>query len=162
MPAKRLQRLTTCYLAALYGVVGLTGGSLHYLATDWSGFWSRSDSVATVVFYHVHAPDHHGHFHRHTVDAHHHHHAAAKIAADHRKREPKGPTAKSSDGEAHKPHDCALLSLVSTLKLLDAGGRSSPIFLDSICAPTYQAGLLFVPDVVLNSPARGPPCDYLA
>ena len=78
------------------------------------------------------------------------------------REQPKGPTAKSSDGQPHQPHDCALLSLVSTLKLLDAGGCSSLVVLDSICTPTYQAGLLFVPDVVLNSPARGPPCGYFA
>ena len=160
MPAKRLQRLTTYYLAVLYGVVGLAGGSLHYLATDWEGFWSGSDSVETVVYYHVHAPDHHGHFHRHTI--HDHHHSHAKIAADRAKGQSKGPAAKSSDGSTHKPHDCALLSLVSTLKLLHAGGCSSPIFLDSVVTPTYQAGLLFVPDVVLNSPARGPPCALFA
>jgi hypothetical protein len=161
MPAKRLQRLATLYLAALYGAVGLTGGSLHYLATDWDGFWFRSDSVETVVYFHVHAPDHHGHFHRHAVDAHHHHHAHAKIAADRGAKQPKGPTAESSDGQTHQQHACPLLSLVSTLKLLDAGECSSPIVLDSIGTPTYQPGLLYVPDVVLNSPARGPPSDYL-
>jgi hypothetical protein len=160
MPAKRLQRLTTYYLAALYGVVGLTGGSLHYLATDWSGFWSRPDAVETVVYFHVHAPDHHGHFHRHTINEH--HHAHATIAADRGEVQSKGPTAESSDSQAHKPHDCALLSLVSTLKLLDAGDCSSPIVLDSIVTVAYQPGLLFVPDVVFDSPARGPPCNYFA
>ena len=159
MPAKRLHRLATYYLATLYGVVGLAGGSLHYLATDSAGFWSNADAVETVVYFHVHAPDHHGHFHRHTV---HTHHAATKIAADREASPSKHPTATTSDGPSHRQHACPLLSLVSTLKLLHAGDCTSTIFLDSIVTATYQAGFLFAPDVVFDSPARGPPCAFLA
>lgn len=162
MPAKRLKRLTTVYLATLYGVVGLTGGSLHYLASNWIDSWSSSDAVETVVYYHVHAPDNHGHFHRHTVDAHHHHHSHKELVAERNAVQSKEPTAKSSDDQTHKPHACPLLSLVAKLKLLDAGDGSSPIVLDSIGTFTCEAGLLHVPDVVLNSPARGPPCAFSA
>lgn len=162
MPAKRLKRLTTVYLAILYGVIGLTGGSLHYLATDWSGFWSGSDAAETVVYYHVHAPDNHGHFHRHTVDAHHHHHSHTKLAADRKAVPSKEPAAKSTDGQAHQAHACPLLSLVSTLKLLHVGDCSSPILPDAIVTRSHQAGLAFVPQLVFNLPARGPPCAFFA
>src|SRR3954453_8627585 len=80
MPVTGLHRLTTICLAALYGVVGLTGASLYYLTADATGELSNSPSDETVVYYHTHGPGQEGHFHRHpshrhlsgtTTDVHH-------------------------------------------------------------------------------------------
>ena len=49
MSAKRLQRLATIFLAALYGVAGVTGESLHYLATDIGSLWANQ-RVTTPKF----------------------------------------------------------------------------------------------------------------
>ena len=160
MPAtKRLQRLTTFYLAALYGVVGLTGGSLHYLVTDWASFWSSSDSVETVVYFHVHAPDHQGHFHRHTVHVH--HHGDAKVASNRDASQSKGPTAKSPDSTTHQQHACPLLRIVSTLKVLPIGGTAH-VSLNVVSTFTIEAELLFTPEFLRDTYARGPPSDNLA
>ena len=72
MSATRLHTLTTIYLAALYGVVGLTGESLHILATDWKAIWSTTSSTETEGYYHAHFPDNHVHFHRHANHGHSH------------------------------------------------------------------------------------------
>jgi hypothetical protein len=155
MSTTRLHRLTTIYLAALYGVVGLTGESLHYLASDPLSLWSSSPPEAdTVVYYHIHAPDFHGHFHRHTRNEHHTHvHVDATHDAPH-----------AHDGIAiapqqlnHEPHACPLLTLVSTIKLGHFGVCATHVVLDPLVTKTFERSDSFALQVVRSSYARGPP-----
>ena len=159
MSAPRLRSLTAIYLAVLYGVVGLTGESLHYLVADVNRLWSNSENDETDGYYHVHGPDYHGHFHRH---ARHSHHARDTIAAAHKNgRSNTGPSV-SVQGPTHQPHACPILSLVTTLKLLQAFGCTPSITLDSIITRSNEPRLMLVRGVVLNSYARGPPERSLA
>ncbi len=160
MPGTWLHRLTTIYLAALYGVVGLSGDSLHYLATNFTSFWSESasDSVETVVYYHVHGPDYHGHFHRHTIHVHH----SATAAVDRAAGQSKHQIAVTCEQSAHQPHSCPLLRLVSTLKLVQAAGLAASHLLDSLVTSLWQADDLIASEVVLESYVRGPPAVFFA
>jgi hypothetical protein len=151
----RLHSLTTIYLAVLYGVVGLTGESLHYLATDPMSLWSSSPPAAdTVVYYHIHAPDFHGHFHRHTKNEHHTH---VPIDATHDASHAHDSIAIAPHQSIHEPHVCPLLTLVSTLKLGHFGGCATPVVLDPLVTGTCERGDFFAPQVEFSSYARGPP-----
>jgi hypothetical protein len=159
MPSNRLQRLTAIYLVVLYGVVGLTGGSLHYLVADLTDAWSTSDSVEVVTYYHVHAPDYHGHFHRHSNHV---HHASAEIARNKPAHRSQRSAAATPERPIHQPHACPLLSLVSALKLVYASGCTPPIFLDLVGTQPLHADSLVATEVVADSLARGPPCALFA
>src|SRR4051794_28255052 len=152
MPVTRLHRLTTICLAALYGVVGITGSSLYYLTTDATGDSSRSPSDETVVYFHTHGPGQEGHFHRHTV----HRHLSAKTDI-HKPRQGKYAVSITLEGTTHQPHSCAILTLVSTLKLGHAAFCANLIILDSLVTPTWESGTLSAVNVVRCSYARGPP-----
>ena len=156
MPGTRLHRLTTIYLAAVYGVVGLTGESLHYLTTDVTGFWSNSpsDEVETVVYYHVHGPDYQGHFHRYTY---HRHLSGATTDVHDKARQGIYDAAIALEGTTHQPHTCPILTLVSTLKLGHAGCCTNSIILDSLVTPTWESGVISAFEVARYSFARGPP-----
>jgi hypothetical protein len=158
MPGTWLHRLTTVYLAALYGVVGLTGDSLHYLATNLTEIWTESDPVETVVYYHVHGPDFYGHFHKHTAHVHH----APATNAHRPARQSKPYIAVTSEQSTHQPHACPLLRLVSTLKLVQACALAPSHLRDSIVTNSCQSDAFFAPQVVLDSYARGPPRVFFA
>src|SRR3954447_10224744 len=100
-----LHRLTTICLAALYGVVGLTGSSLYYLTSEVTGDLSNSPSDETVVYYHTHGPGQEGHFHRHTS---HRHLAGATTDIRHKARQGKYDATIASEGTTHQPHSCAI------------------------------------------------------
>ena len=155
MPGTRLHRLTTIYLAALYGVIGLTGGSLHYLSSNVTGFWSKSSSVESVVFYHVHGPDFQGHFHRFVMPR---HDSLATAEARQKVRHAKYDTALA----LHQPHACPILTLVSTLKLGQGGCFATPILLDSLVTRTWQSDVICAFDVARYSYVRGPPRVFFA
>lgn len=156
MLGTRPHRLATIYLALLYGVVGLTGESLQYLSTDVSGFWSTSASDAdeVVVYYHVHAPDFQGHFHRHIV--HRHHSGTTKVVRD-KARQGEHDAAIESEGTAHQLHACPILAVVSTLKLGHAGCCTNSIILESLITPSWESGVTSALKVARYSYVRGPP-----
>ena len=159
MSTTRLRSLTAISFAVIYGLVGLTGSSLHYLATDGMWWWSSSPSVVTVVYYHVHGPDYHGHFHRHTHDGHHSH--DANVAASEHDRATDHAAIRMPH-DPHRAHACPILSLVSTLKLGHASGGTPALVLDTIVAPAFACDVSHAFEVALYWSARGPPSDSLA
>jgi hypothetical protein len=158
MPVTRLHRLTTICLAALYGVVGLTGASFYYLTTDATGDSSNSPTDETVVYFHTHGPGQEGHFHRHIV----HRHLSGATTDVHKARQGKFEPTIASEGTTHQPHSCAILTLVSTLKLGYAAFCTNSIILDSLVTPTWESGTISAFDVVRYSYARGPPSGSFA
>jgi hypothetical protein len=161
MPVTGLQRLTTICLAALYGVVGLTGSSLYYLAMDVTGAGDSSNSPSdeTVVYYHTHGPGQEGHFHRHTS---HRHLSGTTTDVHHNPRPGKNEPTITLEGTPHQPHSCAILTLVSTLKLSHAAVCNNAIFLDSLVTPIWESGTISAVEVVRCSYARGPPSGSFA
>jgi hypothetical protein len=164
MPRTWLHRLVAICLGALYGAVGFTGGSIHYLATDAWGIWSHLRQADSGGYYHVHAPDFHGHYHRHVHHGSHSHdghpHTAVAIRND---------ACRSTQGGIHKPsadshesHSCPLLSLVSTLKLSHAHGCIATIILESIVAPSGEACFIPTFERALAQCPRGPPVGHFA
>jgi hypothetical protein len=152
MSATRLHKVSAVYLAVMYGVVGFTGESLHYLVTDPLGIWAGCSSVRPAGFYHVHAPDHHWHFHRHSHRGHHHH--EEKIAGAEQETD---ETAVTAQRVAHEPHGCPLLALVSLLKLGHGEGATRHIFLQPLAACSIERfafGRFVVASTLF---ARGPP-----
>jgi hypothetical protein len=154
-----LHRLTTICLAALYGVVGLTGASLYYLTADATGELSNSPSDETVVYYHTHGPGQEGHFHRHTS---HRHLSGTTTAVHHNPGHRKNEAGITLEGMTHQPHSCAILTLVSTLKLGHAAVCNNAIFLDLLVTRTWESGITSAFDVVRYSYARGPPSGSFA
>lgn len=159
MSVTGLHRLTTICLAALYGVVGLTGSSLYYLTADATGELSNSPTDDTVVYYHTHGPGQEGHFHRHTS---HRYLSGTTTDVQHNHRHGKNEAAITLEGTTHHPHSCALLTLVSTLKLSHAAVSNNAIFLDSLVTPTWERGIISAMDVVRCSYPRGPPSGSFA
>jgi hypothetical protein len=158
MPAKRLQRLTAVCFAVLYGVVGVTGASLHYLLTDPTLLWSSS-ADGSVGYYHTHGPDYHGHFHRH---AHHGHHSHDAHVAQRSAGQSPDETSLSSEESSHQPHACPLLTLVSTLNLTQAGGCAVLIVHNTPVARTFECDVIRVVNVAHKSFPRGPPSRVIA
>lgn len=157
MSATQLYRLTTIHLAVLYGVVGLTGESLHYLSTNPSALWSRTSSSQVVVYYHVHGPDYQGHFHRHVHHGDHSHSATH----EHASREKDG-VAITVPQLNHQPHACPLLTLVAKLKLGHADGAAACLALDELITPTCGHEGLATLEVSFSFDARGPPRPFVA
>src|SRR5262245_14739737 len=116
MLAIGVHKLATIYLVALYGAIGISGVSLHYLASNTAEYWAIPPSVddETVVYYHVHGPDYHGHFHRHTIHRHH----SVRQTSD---RQKCPYAAIESERTAHRPHACPILTIASKLKLGHSG-----------------------------------------
>jgi hypothetical protein len=160
MSATRLHKLTAVFFAVLYGVVGFTGETLHYLATDPALLWSASQSADSGVYYHTHGPDYHGHFHRHTHDGHHHSHAAS-VAERRAAHSPDGISLTSAES-GHRPHACPLLTLVSTLKLSQAGFAPAAMILDALIAPSHQSDDARSHVVAIEAYPRGPPAHSCA
>jgi hypothetical protein len=158
MSATRLHSLTAVFLAALYGVVGFTGESLHYLVTSPTTFWSNSRSSETV-YYHVHAPDYHGHFHRH---AHHGGHSHAAIDVTHDSRQARQGVAITSSDWDHEPHACPILTIVASIKLGHAACCPAPIILDSAGTPSCERALFPAFEIASSLFARGPPSGTFA
>jgi hypothetical protein len=159
MPATRLQRLARVTLAGILGVVGVAGGSTHVLINDASEPATAADAVQTVVYFHVHGPDYHGHFHRHVRHVQRGHLASAGYRAAHKS---KGGPAFDTDWTNHKPHGCPALCLTAKLKLFHGDGSTPAILKDSLVTGSRQPGVLIVPEVVLDFHARGPPSASLA
>jgi hypothetical protein len=155
----RLRSLTTLYLATVYGLVGLTGESLHYLAMGPVSTWSRS-SAATIVYYHTHGPDFHGHFHRHTHHGHHSHVPSDDLT--HQDRAAQRSPAVAPEQSIHEPHACPLLTLVSTLKLGHAGPAARHFGAGLIITKTSERGVFHLHLAPLDSLARGPPTGFAA
>jgi hypothetical protein len=165
MSANRLRTVTALALAALYGAVGITGESIHYLATDAWGVWANLRKVDAGGYYHVHAPDFHGHFHRHSHDGHHSHggHSHDHAVASHsHESESLEAAFREAGAETHHEHACPMLSLVSTLKLSHSSGCIATIILDAINAPVAELNrrVAFEPLRILC--ARGPPAGIFA
>jgi hypothetical protein len=152
MSATRLHKLTAVTFAVLYGVVGVTGEGLHYLLTDPALLWSGSQSAESVVYYHTHGPDYHGHFHRHTHDGHHRH-----VAHDDDGGRPTDEIAITDERLSHEPHACPALVLVSTLKLAHGGCCLAEIILDSFVSATFHSSALRACEVARSFYPRGPP-----
>jgi hypothetical protein len=143
--------LASICFAVLYGVVGFTGESLHYLSSELIERPSDSQSDEVVVYYHVHAPDFHGHFHKHRVHRH------TGIAAAGTDAKSKTRTSITVEGPKHQQHACPALTLISTLKLLLVGGCTPPIILDSLVTPSTDASIALALKPLLEFQARGPP-----
>src|SRR5262245_32648044 len=155
MSARRLHNLTAVCLAVLYGTVGLTGDSIHYLAAyGWRGIVARSHDD-TTVYYHVHGPDFHGHYHRH-VHRHHQQAIARTTNSDKVGKSLLGVVFKTSKSR-HKPHACPALALVSVLKLIHASHRCPRINFDSVVSPVREVTHIAAFEVTLPLYARGPP-----
>lgn len=164
MPRTWLHSLTAVGLAALYGAVGFTGGSIHYLATDAWGIWTRLGQADSDVYYHVHAPDFHGHFHRH---AHHRSHSQnagirAALAVRHGASQSTHGGIDKPSPDSHESHACPLLSLVSTLKVSHSHTCIATIILDSIVAPSGEASFIATFERTLTLCPRGPPVGHFA
>jgi hypothetical protein len=151
MSAPLLHRLSAICLAALYGVVGLTGESLHYLVSDPTVLWSSWGAGDTVVFYHRHGPGDHGHFHRHT-----------STTSERPTGTPNTTAAISSQQSIHQSHECPILTVVSTLKLGHASSCATPIILDAFVRPSCEGGVFAAFEVRLSLSARGPPSGSIA
>ncbi len=111
MSGRRLHSLTAVLLAVLYGAVGFTGDSIHYLVSDVSSLWATQPGAGG--YFHIHAPDFHGHYHRHIHHgAHSHHHVMHRTddATD-------LGVELTCPSWTHEPHACPALALVSTLKM---------------------------------------------
>jgi hypothetical protein len=159
MSATRLHSLTAILLATLYGVVGLTGTSLHYLATDVMGVWTEARQVTAVGYYHVHGSSHHRHFH-------HHEHRLASIHVAAISKSPKNDHAQEGKLRAAHAlphlHECPLLTLVCKLKLSHAVCYTSPIVSDSIVAIAWDANYLPAIEKSAIFCPRGPPSYCIA
>jgi hypothetical protein len=153
----RLHTLTACLVAAIYGLVGVTGESLHYLVTtpDPGGHAAKSGKAAG--YFHFHDPDHHLHFHGH--HGHFHVHDACDDADPETKSsaEDRRGVSQSPPVLSHQPHACPLLSVVSTLKLGHASCLPTTLEFDGreSLRRGHDACLAF--DRSLHSLARGPP-----
>jgi hypothetical protein len=159
MSATRLHKLTALCFAVLYGLVGVTGESLHYLLTDPALLWPASQAAHSTAYYHTHGPDYHGHFHRHTHDAHHAHHAFV----DERRAAGSHDELSLSDGEStHEPHACPSLALVSTLKIGHSTLCAASVLLDSLVTQAYDRHDVWTFNVAIDFQARGPPSGSLA
>lgn len=159
MSATRLHNLTAICFATLYGVVGLTGQSIHYLATDASVLWAHSAHDESGGYYHVHAPDFHGHYHRHT---HHGSHSHAALAVNTEDGKAEQGVSVNSPGNTHQQHACPALALVSTLKLSHSGTTFVSLILDSVIAPFSEVDHISAFEVTLCHSPRGPPLGSLA
>lgn len=148
-----LQRLTVCWLAAVYGLVGLTGESLHYLVEDLGTRGSLSPA-ASAGYFHCHGPDYHGHLHRNSQAT----DSAQCGASAHNAEEAGRPDGKfRPQHNGHEPHACPLLAVVATLKL--GHSATAAVFIASekssefYCAPFSQWQF----HATLCNYARGPP-----
>jgi hypothetical protein len=160
MSAHRLRNLATVYLAVLYGVVGLTGESIHYLVTDGWSFWTAPADPYASGYYHVHAPDYHGHFHRHADHQGHSHRGGHShshtVTSPSNGKTILGVEVTSSDSN-HEPHSCPALGLVSTLKLSQAGGCLASLILDSVISAPCEVRCIPAFELALRPCPRGPP-----
>ena len=153
-----MHRPTAIYLVVLYGVVGISGESLHYLVANPTVLWSSPPAGEVVVYYHTHGPDYHGHFHRHIHSADHSHECPQPRASRAHER-----TAEFAPEQiTHESHACPLLSLVSTLKLGSAGDCAAVVNFKALVTPTFERTRVSELEVTFSSSARGPPGCSLA
>jgi len=149
----RLKNLTALTLVVLYGLVGMTGVSLHYLADESNLAAFDGPALASGGYFHSHQPDNHLHFH-------HHHHGARQV-------EPTTPQSSVEVGQAatslgrnyqfHNPHACPLLTLVSQLRLGQGGWVAIRIESDVLHASSGEANLRHAFGLASLVHARGPP-----
>jgi hypothetical protein len=171
MSARRLHILTAVSLVALYGAIGATGTSLHYLLdSSWSFIGGISDDAGG--YYHVHAPDYHGHYHRHShghshshshVGSHSHSHAHSHGDVQQARPAARLDTISLTTGEnTHPEHACPLLTLVSTLKLSQLTYSDSSAHHEPIIATIRDSTCIAAFALTLNLCPRGPPAATLA
>jgi hypothetical protein len=160
MSARWLHNLTAIFLATLYGVIALSGESLHYLATEGWNLWSSERQVESTVYFHVHGPDFHGHFHRHTHHGSHSHTATEDVAKSNESTSRN--VAFASLNWIHEPHACPILSLVFNLKLSHGGCCTTLIILDRVVAPTWEVKSIAAFETAPNFSPRGPPARAIA
>jgi len=154
----RLKNLTAFTLAVLYGLVGLTGVSLHKLVDDFSLKALYSQDSGSVGYFHTHQPDNHPHFHHHHGDR----QAESSIATAVDEKNQSATNLKGND-QFHSPHACPLLTLVSQLKVGQGGWVAIRIDSDSLQASATESNLRPAFGVASLVRARGPPAtSYLA
>jgi hypothetical protein len=158
MSLARLHSLTAIYLAVLYGAVGITGESLHYLVADPAAFLPSSPSAVVVVYYHTHGPDHHGHFHRHFQRVDDSHVAATSHGFDGREKS----AVISPEQVTHEDHACPLLSLVSRIKIGGVAYGATTVTFNTLITPNFERGSVAEFEAEFSSSARGPPDSSLA
>jgi hypothetical protein len=155
MPA-RLHSLIACLLALLYGLVGATGESLHYLVADLElPGAEHSQDGDDEGYWHSHKPDNHWHHH------HGHSHKSA-VSSDVKAHKPGVKCdcldiALRSPVGAHSPHACPLLTVLSTLKLTHASQVVIPDGLNGCAEYLPKSEHCNPPLLVHHALARGPP-----
>jgi hypothetical protein len=164
MSVTRLYSLTAVSLAALYGVLGFAGESLHYLATDVGNLWC-SPTVESGGYYHVHSPDYHGHFHRSSDHVGHSHHAGrfhTRVVVKPEREKKYRTVSFTTSQDAHPEHACPILTLVSTLKLSHVACCDALVGAELIVAVRRDIECVSAFTVTLNQRPRGPPARDIA
>lgn len=150
----RLKKLTVVYLAVIYGLVGFTGESLHYLVEDISLIASSDPADVSGGYFHSHQPDYHVHFH------HYHHHGENQTTAassrDNSRTEPVGGSLNTGE-QFHHLHACPLLTIVSQLKLGQGGCVLAIVDFDESHVAVGERNTCRLLEAVFSSLARGPP-----
>ena len=164
----RFQSVTSHFLILFYGIVGLTGESLHYLLQEGIPSLQQVQELSEQTehshgYHHSHGPDYHVHYHAA-------HSSKRKISQaakpcypdDHRQSKDPFEIALQFPANAHTPHACPLLAIVANMKL-GVGGQVS-IEIDSkpfeFVSPVNEiCSLFYAPRYNL---ARGPPLLFSA
>lgn len=148
----RLKNLTALTLAVLYGLVGLTGVSLHSLVEDFSLKDIYAQDLGSEGYFHIHQPDNHRHFHHHHGDR----QTESSVAAAVDEKEQSTADLKRYD-QFHSPHACPLLTLISQLKLGQGGWVAIRVESDAQHASCSESNLRHAFGVASLVRARGPP-----
>jgi hypothetical protein len=137
----------------MYGLVGLTGGSLHYLAEDF-GNWLRGVTTppAAHATYHRHGPGGHWHLHRHDGAAHEHRSTAL---------EPVGNSV-CEHVDWHAEHECPLLTVVANMKLGFAPAYAICVASAASVEFVGERVARWTPTLSFSEFARGPPLSFTA
>jgi hypothetical protein len=153
--SRHLHILATYLLTALYGMVGVWGGSLHYLLTEPGASQPGSRHLAATIYYHHH--DNAGHWHIHHDQAQPSSSPGTRSTVHSGARDEPYRVSPTPNRPLHHPHSCALLTTVSKLKL---GHGSYPVRLARPCRSGVVYGELAVTvDFQIDGLplARGPP-----
>ena len=116
------KKSTAILLAALYGLVGLTGESLHYLSEDVGLAFRQLQIADSGGYFHSHQPDNHVHFHHHHGEE-----ETAKVNGYTESKSDQNTRKVKPSKQFHNPHGCPLLTIVSQLKLSQILGYFSVV-----------------------------------
>ena len=159
----RLSSVTAILLAIVYGLVGLAGVSLHYLADSLTGDLLipvplGSHSLGSGSYMHSHSPDHHIHFHRS-----HHDHGKSQGAERDQSTADEEKGMFNAPHESHSEHACPLLTILSTLEIGLGSGFSTTVDFEALHAVLPQSAICHAFELATCHLARGPPvCAKLA